>query len=76
MLDSYDGKFRDAMVGDATITAFLGADGQTADGKPKYRFVLSDTEEDPSLVRLADGVVRVWGASPSTTPATPPPSSS
>lgn len=61
VLDSYEGQFRGAMVGDATITGYLGSDGKSPDGKPKYRFVLSDTDEDPSLIRLADGVVRVWG---------------
>jgi hypothetical protein len=27
----------------------------------RFRVVLSDTQDDPSLIRIADGIVRVWG---------------
>jgi hypothetical protein len=27
----------------------------------RFRVVLSDTQDDPSLIRVADGIVRIWG---------------
>jgi hypothetical protein len=62
VLDSYGGSFKGAAVGDATFTAFMNY--ETAHDKPgvgdRFRIVLSDTQDDPSLIRFADGIVRVW----------------
>jgi hypothetical protein len=63
VLDSYGGNYRGATVGDGTLTAFLNYETGEAK-KPgfgdRFRIVLADTQDDPSLIRFADGIVRIW----------------
>ncbi len=64
VLDSYGGNYRNAPVGDGSLTAFM--DYETGKTKTpgegnRFRIVLADTQDDPSLIRFADGIVRMWG---------------
>jgi hypothetical protein len=63
VLDSYGGSYRGAVVGDGSFTAFMNYEMGEAK-KPgvgdRFRIVMSDTQDDPSLIRFADGIVRIW----------------
>lgn len=45
----------------AKTAAGPAARAEPAPWSRRFRVVLSDSQEDPSLIRLADGIVRIWG---------------
>ncbi|MGB7159931.1 MAG: hypothetical protein WBD40_17830, partial [Tepidisphaeraceae bacterium] len=63
LLDSYGGTYRNATVGDGRLTAFInyeiGEDKRPGAGD-LFRIVLADTQDQPTLIRFADGIVRIW----------------
>ena len=63
VLDSYGGSYKGAAVGDGSFTAFMNyemGEAKTPGVGDRFRIVMSDTQEDPSLIRFADGIVRIW----------------
>ncbi|HEV2292713.1 MAG TPA: hypothetical protein VGR35_02595 [Tepidisphaeraceae bacterium] len=73
VLDSYGGSYRDAPIGDGTLTAFMNyemGEAKVPGVGDRFRIVLGDRaydpergdgQEGPSFIRFGDGIVRIWG---------------